>query len=102
MEAEGGSIPCFVGGDRTYLAIPATSAALERLFSVAGNTISEKSSSLTDKNAEGTFPYTRISRCGDLFVTSLMSGHWAVACKFMNGRLVSCALSQVEVCFLVV
>ncbi|CAM9162210.1 unnamed protein product, partial [Laminaria digitata] len=35
-----------------YLAVPVASAALERLFSVAGNTITEQRSSLTDKNAE--------------------------------------------------
>ena len=37
---------------RKYVAIPATSAASERLFSVAGNTITDKRSRLTDDNAE--------------------------------------------------
>ena len=37
---------------RKYLAIPATSAASERLFSVAENTITDKRSRLTDDNAE--------------------------------------------------
>ena len=37
---------------RKYLAIPAASAASERLYSVAGNTITDKRLRVTDDNAE--------------------------------------------------
>ena len=44
---------------RKYLAIPATAASSERLFSLAGNTVTDKRSRLTDENAENfIFPHS--------------------------------------------
>ena len=82
-----------------YLAIPATSAASQRLFSVAGSTITEKRSRLTDKNAENIrllhsnqsmWWYTWMRYCHAAIKLSVV---WLVL-RLSSGKIY-CALPQV-------